>query len=274
MTTNVQANLHEVQTEDFFKEFAECWNIVGSTFQRQAEAEGFCAPHPKCLFFWLKAELCPPFLEHFSFRLGNQIFLIRIETAGARIHSPGSREGLLRAAQGWHGHPCIFHVEKRGNRLFPALSGWGLVHAQTNEILNPAALITNDDIELTDWELHDFAIQVVRDDLRSKGRRIMSWASDPCVNPSLWFIGDSGPEWAVVRAVRYPQTSTEPPECIGELALEASRFAKRGHFGCVAFRHIKDPTQPLSRGYPVDVEYNGLVECTEASINMANFTQK
>lgn len=255
-------NAYEVPTEDFSKEFAACWNIAGSTLQRQADAEGFCGPPPKGSFFWLKAELCPPFLEHLSFRLGNQIFLIRIEAAEAGIHSPGSREGLLRAAQGWHGHPCIFQVKKRGNRLLPALPGWGLVHAQTNELLDPATLVTSDDIELTDWELHDFAILVVRNDLQDKGRQIMSWASDPEVNPSLWFIGDSGPEWAIVRAARHPQTSAEPPEDIAEIALLASRLAKRGHFGSVTFKHSKDVSQPICRGYPATVEYNGLVEYT------------
>jgi hypothetical protein len=29
----------------------------------------------------------------------------------------------------------------------------------------------------------------------------MSWQGNPSVDPSIWFVGDSGPEWVVVRAV-------------------------------------------------------------------------
>ena len=262
MNIKVQTNQHTVETENYSKEFAKCWGLAGIIIQRQADIEGFSTPTPGGKFTWLKDELCPPFLEHLSFRLGNQIFLVRVEDVDAVVQAPGTRDGLVYAAQGWQGHPCIFPVKNRGGQFFPVMPRWGLVHAQTHNVVDPVGLMTDADIELTDWELHDFAIQIVRDDLQSKDRQIMSWTSNPEVNPSLWFVGDSGPEWVVVRAARYPQISAEPPDNIAEIALAASQIAKGGHFACVAFKHYESALKPICRGYPVDMEYEGLVRYT------------
>ena len=50
------------------QEFAQCWQTAG----RHLNIKGDGAIN------WLKAELTPPFLEHLSFRLGNQLFYIRL----------------------------------------------------------------------------------------------------------------------------------------------------------------------------------------------------
>jgi hypothetical protein len=39
----------------------------------------------------------------------------------------------------------------------------GLVDAQTGRPINPVALVNDELIEMTDWELQDFAVQIVRD---------------------------------------------------------------------------------------------------------------
>jgi hypothetical protein len=44
---------------------------------------------------WFKVDPRPPFLEHLSFRLGNQVFFIRLEDVEGRAEVPGNREGLL-----------------------------------------------------------------------------------------------------------------------------------------------------------------------------------
>ena len=62
--------MHKIHMAEFSEEFAHCWNAAGSHIQRMAGGE---------LMSWLKATLAPPFLEHLSFRLGNQLFFIRID---------------------------------------------------------------------------------------------------------------------------------------------------------------------------------------------------
>jgi hypothetical protein len=39
----------------------------------------------------------------------------------------------------------------------------------------------------------------------------MSWQGNLHVDPSIWFVGEYGPEWVVVRAARYPVLKANPP---------------------------------------------------------------
>jgi len=68
--------LHEIEMHEISDEFARCWQAAGRHIQKQAQGP---------LHGWLKSNLNPPFLEHLSFRLGNQLFFIQIEDAEGRL---------------------------------------------------------------------------------------------------------------------------------------------------------------------------------------------
>ena len=70
------------------QEFAQCWQTAG----RHLNIKGDGAIN------WLKAELTPPFLEHLSFRLGNQLFYIRLVDVDERAQMPGNLSGLMSVA--------------------------------------------------------------------------------------------------------------------------------------------------------------------------------
>jgi hypothetical protein len=57
--------MHDIEMHEVSDEFARCWQAAGRHIQIQAQGP---------LRSWLKANLNPPFLEHLSFRLGNQLF--------------------------------------------------------------------------------------------------------------------------------------------------------------------------------------------------------
>jgi hypothetical protein len=122
-------------------------------------------------------------------------------------------------------------------------------------------------IEMTDWELQDFAVQVLRDRLRSSGRELMSAQGNPEVDPSIWFVGDSGHEWVVVRAVRYPTLVAEIPTNWSRIAQHCARTGKAGHFASVGVANADeafDPSgsvapMPLWRGHGMIVRFAGLV---------------
>ena len=52
----------------------------------------------------------------------------------------------------------------------PEEPGWGLLDARSHQPINPPALISDEKIVMTDWELQDLAVQVVRDQLAQEGR--------------------------------------------------------------------------------------------------------
>jgi hypothetical protein len=240
------------------EEFARCWCTAGQHIERQVQGP---------LRSWLKSNLNPPFLEHLSFRLGNQLFFIRIEDVGGRLEVPGNPEGLLRIAQGCKGYPCLMPMRRRAGNWEPVPGGWGLVDARSGAAIDPFVLVSDERIEMTDWELQDFAVQIVRDELAKSGRKLMSWLGDPEVNPSIWFVGDKGPEWVVVRAVRYPKLQADPPANWPEIAKACAKLGKTGNFASVSVGNRDDafdpsgriPPEPLWRGHAMTVRYQGLV---------------
>lgn len=145
-------------------------------------------------------------------------------------------------------------------------SGWGLLDARTKARIDPVQLVSDERIEMTNWELHDFAVQVVRAQLEKDGYKLMSWQGDPEVDPAIWFIGDSKkPEWVVVREARYPQNNILRPTNWGAIAAGCAHMSAIGHFASVAFvstdqpfKQENEPAVPLWRGYGVHVRYVGL----------------
>ena len=248
--------MHDIEMQTASEEFARCWHEAGRHIQRQVQGP---------LHSWLKVNLDPPFLEHLSFRLGNQLFFIRIEDADGKLEVPGSRRGLQMVADGCKGHACLMPMRRQAAKWEPAMPGWGLLDVQTGVPVNPVALVSDERIEMTDWEMQDFAVQIVRDWLSKQGRKLMSWQGNPAVDPSIWFVGDHGPEWVVVRAARYPRKTAEPPGNWAAIAADCARLSRSGHFASVAVAHadeVFDPTgavppTPLWRGHGSLASFTG-----------------
>jgi hypothetical protein len=239
-------------------DFARCWQAAGLHLQEQGQGS----------LQWLRSHLNPPLLEHLSFRMGNQLFFIRIEDADDLVIGPSSLDGLLAIANGCQGHACIMPMSKRSNEWRCSVPGWGLLDVSSERIVNPAALITDFKIEMTDWELQDFAVQVVRNDLEKNGKKLMSWQGNPEVDPSIWFVGNNGPEWVIVRAARYPIHDVSIPKNIDQITAQCASIAKAGYFAVVRAANSNDPFDPqaldsgnfipLIRGEGIAVAYEGM----------------
>ena len=243
--------MHDIPMSEVTPEFARCWQAAGMHIERAAGGQ---------LNAWLRAHLNPPFLEHLSIRLGNQLFFLRVEDAEGQIDGPGSLQGLLSVADGCKGHACLMPMRKHGGKWEAALPGWGLQDARTKKLIDPPAEFSDQKIEMTDWELQDFAVQVVREQIEKEGHELMSWQANPGVDPSLWFVGNDGPEWVIVRTARYPQKDAELPGNWRTIADSCSRMSKRGNFASVSVACMQTISEggKLYRGYPLVTNYAGL----------------
>lgn len=243
--------MHDIPMPDVTQEFARCWQSAGMHIERSAGGR---------LDAWLRAHLNPPFLEHLSFRLGNQLFFVRIVDEDGFVVGPGSLQGLLNVADECNGHACLMLMRKRGAEWTASLPGWGLQDARTKKLIDPPAEISEQKIEMSDWELQDFAVQVVRQQIEKDGHELMSWQSNPGVDPSLWFVGNDGPEWVVVRASRYPKKIADLPANWRAIAEGCSHMSKRGNFASlsVACMQTMNEGGQLYRGYPLVTSYAGL----------------
>jgi len=254
--------MHDIEMSTVSEAFAQCWHAAGRHLQVQMQGSDQ---------FWLKATLTPPFLEHLSFRLGNQLFFVRIEDEDGQLDPPGSRSGLESVSEGCRGHACLMLMRRRADGWSPTRPGWGLVDAHTGNSVNPAALVTDESIEMTDWEVHDLAVQVVRQHLTDAGRTLMSWTGDPRINPSIWFMGGHSPEWVVVRAVRYPTLEATVPANWPAIAESCSRLGRTGHFASVSVANADDAfdpsgsvrQRPLWRGHAMSIRFDGLAPLSQ-----------
>jgi len=250
--------MHNIEMVEVTPEFMECWQAAGRYLQFQAK---------EVQLNWLKAELVPPFLEHLSFRIGNQLFFVGLEDIEGRVHGPGNTEGYKIIAKECNGHACLMLMQRGSNNWLPVNSGWGLIDPVSKSLIDPADLVSDKKIEMTDWELQDFAVQVVRNHVEDKmGYQVMSSQGNPSVDPSMWFVGEHGPEWIVIRACRYPLLNAEIPKNLSDIAENCSRLGRKGHFASVGFANVDDafdpsgsvPPLPLWRGHGVHVRFEGL----------------
>jgi hypothetical protein len=251
--------MYDIEMHEMSDDFLECWKAAGIHLDNQVDGG---------IKHWLRAHPYPPFLEHLSFRLGNQLFFVRVEDADEAIDGPGTLHGLSSVANGTNGHACILPMRRMlvGGSWAPELSGWGLIDARNRMPLNPVELVTDKNIEMTQWELHDMAVQVVRDSLQKDGFQLMTAQGNPDVDPSIWFVGKTKkPEWVVVRAVKYPANQAERPTNWGDIAKSCSRLSPLGHFASVAVCSGEQPflasdevAVPLWRGHSMHVRFTGL----------------
>ncbi len=251
--------MHPIEMQQMSKAFFACWKSAGMHLDRQVDGG---------IRFWLRAHPYPPFLEHLSFRLGNQLFFVRVEDASGRVQPPGTEHGLFRIAEKCRGHPCVLPMttSRSGQDWVADRPGWGLLDAHTGNAINPVALVTDEMIPMTPWELQDMAVQVVRDHLTGRGFQIMSWQSDPAIDPSIWFVGESkGPEWVVVRSSGFYQGHAQLPQNWAGIAQECVRLSTTGHFAsiCIASDQQEhaaptDTPIPLWRGHGMHVDFRGL----------------
>jgi hypothetical protein len=282
--------MHELPMGNISRDFANCWQAAGLHLQACLEAAGVDTENVSEAGGWLKAELRPPFLEHFSFRLWNQIFFIRLEDVAGDLEVPASRDSLKYIADSWKAQACLMPMVRENGQWRPKLPGWGLttlpaprlkkrnsamgygihisgthragdgkrhgfasaedVSFEFGQPVDPTKLVTAEKIEMTDWELQDFAVQVVRQSIPH--HKLMSWNTNPQVQPSLWFAGDDGPEWVIVKALRYPEKEAGPPDNLAEIEKNCARRGRKGHLAIVNVASGDggdDPFEPGGRPY-------------------------
>ncbi|HCF0825246.1 TPA: hypothetical protein NH722_006029, partial [Pseudomonas aeruginosa] len=150
-----------------------------------------------------------------SFRIKNQIFLVRVIDTDGKVDTQGTTAGLIHHAQQWNGVPCLLPMRLENGAWKPANPGWGLIHALNNMPVDPPDLGSDSPVEMTDWELHDFAVMCVRKHIEDNlGRQVTSSCNNPLINPSFFFEGENGLEWVVVRVARDEKGGQRPGDAM------------------------------------------------------------
>jgi len=96
------------------EEFALCWSAAGMHLSSFGDG---------AINNWLRSHLNPPFLEHLSFRMGNQLFFIRVEDEDEALLVPGTRSGLDMVATKSEGYACLMPMKKTPQGWEPSNPG-------------------------------------------------------------------------------------------------------------------------------------------------------
>ncbi|MDR2406391.1 MAG: hypothetical protein LBE27_08495 [Deltaproteobacteria bacterium] len=204
------------------REFQACWTLAASYIQRLGYGE----------LEWFKGNLYSPIYEHFSFRLRNQLFFVRLEDAEGRLRMPGTLGGLLEISRRCHGHPLIMPMKNIGGIWLPIVPGWGLLDAFSKVSVSPESFPPGESIPLSQWELQDRAVASILSGLDPAS--IVSFTNHPYLSPSIWYEGESGLEWVIVRRARTMGDPVSLPSNFSEiLTLAELRGAGNGYLASV-----------------------------------------
>ena len=240
--------MYEVHQAEPSQAFKSAWNAAGRHIQRQAGDR----------LNWLRADLNPPMAEHLSFRMGNQIFFIYVEAAEFQFKREGSL--FLRVAHAANAVPCILTMNEQFSMWQPQYAGWGLVHAETDEPIVPPTLISDQLVEMTDWELHDFCVQVVCNYLKQQNKEVFAKQSSPEIDPSIWFRDQNGTHFVVARATRYPESEAGMPSNVSDIKRSCAAMSQSGFYASVSVANADELSSPLYRGHGMHVRFTGLVD--------------
>ena len=248
--------MYRIDQNEPSEEFQTAWKAARVHIQNQC-VEGI---------YWIKARLEGPLIEHLSFRIGNQLFFVFVEAAEFSLSDFSS--AFLDYSSHSNAVPCVFSMTKRLGVYHPVNSGWGLVHARTKRQIDPIQLVSDELIEISDWELHDFAVNLVRCNLEAEGKFVYSMCSDSELHPSLWFVEAERHYWVVAKGRRHPSSRVESNETLLKIAASIVPRVSSGYLAYVTVANSDDPFDcdaeqngnflPPYRGHGMVAKYNSL----------------
>ncbi len=218
---------------------------------------------------WLKTILTYPCFEHLSIAYKNQIFCILIEIIDEntkKSYLPNQyRDNLINECNKNNLIPCVYKVYVNDplnpayNTLKPIGQGWNLYHAVTGDLIDVEGIVSDLPVVMSEWELYDFAIQIVRDYIVNQLHyQILSYQNIIGIDPQLWFEDEHhNKKFVVIRYTKYPENKTPKPDNI--LAIKNNCNNYGGYFASVAFHGEKVPDL-LYRGDKAYLVFGGLEE--------------
>ena len=91
-----------------------------------------------------------PLVEHLSFRLGNQLFFVFVEVERVVQFSGAGKRLFLEVSREATATPCLLKMQRSGGTFAPVDTGWGMIDAITSRVVNPAEMVSDELIEISD----------------------------------------------------------------------------------------------------------------------------
>ena len=266
---------YEIDRRETSPQFLEARHVAGVTLQEQFKRLGgkLDSPHD---FRWVKTELTWPSFDNLTFAYGNRVFSVLVDAmeGGRSGISQQAMDRFLAATQANQLVPCVFPVKTE--TMKPTSPGWNLFDAVELIPLDPQSFDMTAKNVMSEWELRNFAIQIVRDSITKDGTsEVLSFTDVLGVDPQLWFQEQSGNRgWVIVR--HCPQITGEEWRQYTELVQSNPQLMPfDGYFAAVSLASSEPVlhdlegkiiplsqrftgTAPLYRGDGFHIKFEGL----------------
>lgn len=207
---------------------------------------------------WIKTEPSYPAFEDFTFSFRNQVFpvlVLRTNEKGRLLNPPPIIEALRKEAARNNLVPCVFPVLDRTGRPF-FYGEWNLINPFTGKKVDPIALSSDAPVEVSDWELRNWSVNIVWNYLKGEGYERLSYCDAPEIDPQIWFRDKSGREcWIEVLYALYPKD-------VNKMTFSYDSWPGQvinhdGYVAQVGFAGAEDMSI-LYRTEPADVNFRGI----------------
>ena len=142
-----------------------------------------------------------------------------------------------------------------GYNLTPVDEIWNLFDVNGQKLVDPILEATDVTTEMSAWEIHNFAIQVVRQHIEEEGHEVLSFCDHIEVNPQIWFLDEEGNKnWVIVQS----STRQELPSIDPWRGFEQSNEQLLPFNGYFAGVQISSDKPRLYRGDGMFVDFEGL----------------
>jgi hypothetical protein len=115
--------------------------------------------------------------------------------------------------------------------------------------------------ELTKQELHNLAMNIVGEELKSQGYEFMGVNSDLSKNPQFVTLKDKKLHFIIVRSISYPNNVNDyNSDLIMSIQEQATKFEAKTFYAGVGLGHGSDYSKPVLKDEDYTMIYNGLKE--------------
>jgi len=115
--------------------------------------------------------------------------------------------------------------------------------------------------ELNQQELHNLAMNIVGEELRSQGYEFMGVNSDLNKNPQFVTLRDKKLHFVIVRPISYPNNVDDfNLDLMDKIKEQAFKFVAKLFYAGVGLGHGSDYSKPVLKENDYTMVYNGLKE--------------
>lgn len=220
------------------------------------------------VFSWIQSILISPSFQHLCFRYKNTVFSVLIALGKSRdiYVSKQDLQNQLRECEKYDLLPCIIALDE--DDFHPLINGSHLRISNHDIPVNVKFHSSDYPKVMSEWEIYDLGIQVVRDDISKSGCKIDSYCNIPGIDPQIWFLNKRGEHCYVIVSVNVKGTNSN--KRISAKAYQ--HYAQyNGFFADVEITGEQSGKPSiLYRGKAMFINYEGLIKIEKTSIIDSN----